>query len=915
MKIESLRRLRGPNVYLSRPAVVARLRLDDLAGVETTDCTGFTERLLRAVPGLAEHHCAAGSPGGFVSRLRNGTYFGHVSEHVCIELSQLIGRDVSFGRTVGTGETGVYDVIMECPVDESPESSVPRELLTAAIDLVREVHGGAGPSARVLADRLAGLAALAEREATGPSTRSIIAAARRRGIPVERFDDLSLLRLGWGHRRRLAWAAMTDRTSAVGVDIAGDKHVTRRLLDEAGIPVAAGGAAASDRDAVRLLGDLGAPVVVKPRHGRQGRDVALHLTTPDDVTRAFRAVGGEAVVERQLDGRDYRVLVVAGEVVAAAERVAPHVTGDGRATVAELVDRVNADPRRGPGHSRVLTRIELDETTDRVLGRQGRTRESIPETGETVRLRDAANLSTGGTSRDVTDQVHPDVTRLCQRVAALVGLDIAGIDLRLPDIASALPPGDGPATSGVIEVNAVPGLRMHLAPAHGRPRDVGDAIVRAMFPGGSDGRIPAVAITGTNGKTTVARLISHLLSGSGMRAGMTSTDGVVIDGRTIQVADATGPRSAQMVLGDPQVEVAVLETARGGLLRRGLGYDWTDVGVITNITADHLGQDGLDSIEDLAHVKAVVAERVRDGGTLVLNVDDPWVRSLADRPRVRADRKRLVWFGLDPANPVLTEHLARGGAAYVLHDGWLVQATGARRTPLVRLAEVPGTYGGAAPHVAANALAAIAAARALGARPENVVDRLAEFDPSVENPGRGTLFRLGDVSVFVDYAHNPAALAATLRTLHRLWGAERCVAAVTLPGDRRDDLLAASAQVLADGLTRVVLYEDNDPRGRAPGEVSGLVEREMRARRPQLTAVRADGYRDAVTAALRMAGPGEVVLVIYEKWAPMRAWLAELGVTPAGGTPVSAGFVALPSSAPGATLQIARRLTGTPARG
>ncbi|SDT79529.1 cyanophycin synthetase [Actinoplanes derwentensis] len=911
MKIESLRRLRGPNVYLSRPAMVARLHLGGLTGVETTDITGFTERLLRAMPGLAEHHCAAGTPGGFVSRLRGGTYFGHVAEHVCIELSQLIGRDVTFGRTVGTGADGVYDVITECPADESPESPLPGELLTAAIGLVLQVSAGGGPAAPRLAEQLAGLAALAEREATGPSTRSIIEAARRRGIPVERFDDLSLVRLGWGHRRRMAWAAMTDRTSAVGVDIAGDKHVTRRLLDEAGVPVAAGGAAGTEAEAIRLFGRLGGPVVVKPRNGRHGRAVALHLTSAEDVRRVFAAIGGDAVVERQLDGRDYRVLVVAGEVVAAAERVAAHVVGDGRATITELIDRVNADPRRGTGHSRVLTRITVDETVRRVLARDGRTPATVLADGEVARLRDTANLSTGGTSRDVTDQVHPDVTRICRRVAALLGLDIAGIDLRLPDVAAPVPPVAGVTTAGVIEVNAVPGLRMHLAPVEGRPRDVGDAIVRAMFPGGSDGRIPAVAITGTNGKTTVTRLTAHLLSGSGLRVGTATSDGVAIDGRVVQVADATGPRSAQMVLGDPQVEMAVLETARGGLLRRGLGYDWSDVGVITNITADHLGQDGLDSVEDLAHVKAVVAERVRDGGTLVLNADDPWVRSLADRPRVRADHKRLVWFSLDPQNPVLAGHLARGGSAYLLHDGWLVQATGARRTPLLRLAEVPGAYGGAALHVAANTLAAIAAARALGARPETLADRLAEFDPAADNPGRGTLFRLGDVSLYLDYAHNPAALATTLRTLHRLWGPDRCVGAVTLPGDRRADLLAASAQVLADGLTRVVLYEDEDLRGRPRGEVSGLVEREMRARRPRLTAVRTEGFRAALTSALEMAEPGDVVLVIYESWGPLRSFLAGLGAVPAAGVPVHA---ALPSAGPGAGLQLARRLTGSPAR-
>nr|WP_221377997.1 cyanophycin synthetase [Actinoplanes polyasparticus] len=899
MKIESLRRLRGPNVYLSRPAVVARLHLGRLTGVETSDVTGFAERLLRALPGLAEHHCASGAPGGFVSRMRGGTYFGHVTEHVCLELSQMIGRDVSFGRTVSAGEPGCYNLILECPVDESPGSDVPRDLLDAAVELVLAVEqGGTG------APDLAGLAARAEREAAGPSTRSIIAAARRRGIPVERYDDLSLLRLGWGTRRRMAWAAMTDRTSGVGIDIAGDKQVTRRLLDEAGVPMPAGGAARTAGEALRWLDRLGGPVVVKPRCGRQGEHVALHLRTTAEVERAFAEAGGDVIVERQLDGRDYRVLVVAGEVVAAAERIAAEVVGDGSSTVDALVGKVNADPRRGVGHSRVLTRITADP---RMLERQGLTGDSVPAAGAVVRLAATGNLSTGATSCDVTDQVHADVARLCLRVTALLGLDIAGIDLRLPGIAEPLPPaaaGDE-VTAGVIEVNAVPGLRMHLAPVRGRSRDVGDAIVRAMFPAGSDGRIPTVAVTGTNGKTTVTRMTGHLLADIGLRVGLATTDDVRIDGRVVYRADATGPLSAQMVLGDPGVQAAVLETARGGLLRRGLGYDWSDVGVLTNITADHLGQDGLDTVEDLAHVKALVAERVRDGGTLVLNADDPWVRTLVDRPRVRADRKRIVWFSLDPGQPVLHEHLARGATAYLLHDGWVVQQTGARRTPLMRAAEIPGAYGGAAPHMVANALAAIAAARALGAGQEAVCRRLAEFDPVVDNAGRGTLLRLGDVSVFVDYAHNPAALAATVRTLHRLWGPDRCVAAVTLPGDRRDDLLAACAQVIADGVSRVVLYEDEDPRGRLPGEVSALVEREMRVRRPKLTAVPAPDVRDAIAEALGLAVPGDVVLVLYEKLAPVLGLLADLGAVPAG-----AAVPALPGRAPWSTVSPARSIMG-----
>ncbi|AGL19559.1 cyanophycin synthetase [Actinoplanes sp. N902-109] len=888
MKILSLRRLRGPNVHLSRPALVARLDLGELAGRETSDLTGFTERLLRALPGLAEHHCAAGAPGGFVSRMRGGTYFGHVTEHVTIELSQRIGRDVSFGRTVSGPEPGVYDLIVECPVDESPESTLPGQLLEAAIDLVTRIAAGATVTGGELEPRLAALADLAEQEATGPSTSAIIAAARRRGIPVERYDDLSLLRLGWGTRRRLAWAAMTDRTSGVGIDVAGDKQVTRRLLADAGLPVVPGAAADRVEDAARLLDEFGAPVVLKPRHGRQGENVALNVRTRTDVDVAFAAAGRDVVVERQLAGRDYRVLVVAGEVVAAAERIPAHVTGDGTSTVEQLVARANQDPRRGAGHNRALTRITIDDTARTVLRRQEVEPGGVPAKGRQVWLRDDANLSTGGTAHDVTDLLHPDVVRLCLRVAAVIGLDIAGIDLRLPDIAAPVPPVGDPyrVTAGVIEVNAVPGLRMHLAPDRGRSRDVGDAIVRAMFPGGSDGRIPTLAVTGTNGKTSVARMAAYALAGGGLRVGLTTTDGVVVDGRTVFRGDATGPRSAQMVLGDPGVQAAVLETARGGLLRQGLGYDWTDVGVVTNITADHLGQDGLSSIEDIAHVKALVAERVRDGGTLVLNADDPWVRTLVDRPRVRAGRKRVVWFGADPQQPVVAAHLARGGTAYLLDDGWLVQATGARRTPLLRAAEVPGTFAGAAPYVAVNALAAIAAARALGAPAGTVTERLTEFEPRVHNPGRGTVLRLGEVTLFVDYAHNPAALAAVLRTLHRLYGPDRCVALVTLPGDRRDDLLAACAQVLADGVTRAVLHDDEDPRGRTPGEVSTLVQREMRGRRPGLRSVRAGGYREAVGEALRMAVPGDVVLVLYENLTPMLEHLESLGAVPVDALPV-----------------------------
>jgi cyanophycin synthetase len=891
MRIETTRRLRGPNVYLDRPVLVARVRLEHLTDRETTEFPGFTARLLAALPGLNDHHCAAGRPGGFVGRLHDGTYFGHVSEHVALALSARIGRDVFFGRTTAAGPAGRYDLVLECPVDEPPDCGVAEALLRLAVDVVAETLDGHTPQ---LAERLDPIRAAWERVRPGPSTAAIAAAARARGIPAERVDELSLLRLGYGRHRRLAWAAMTDATSAVAVDIAGDKELTRRLLADAAVPVPAGGVATTVAQALVLLAELGPPVVVKPRSGRQGSHVYLGLDTPEAVRAAFDAAvtdSGSVVVERQLGGRDYRVLVVQGRVVAAAERLPASVVGDGVSTVAELVARANADPRRGDGHGRPLTRLHLDDVAAALLYRQRLTGGSVPAADRVVRLRDNANLSTGGTGRDVTDHVHPDVADLCRRAAELVGLDVAGIDLRLSDIAAPPPPcgtNDQAASDdryGIIEVNAAPGLRMHLAPTEGVPRDVAAAIVTALYPPGRRadgtppgvGRIPTVSITGTNGKTTTARLVAHLLARAGYRVGLTSTDGVYIGGHLVQKADATGPRSAQVVLADPTVDAAVLETARGGLIRYGLGYDWTDVGVLTNLAADHLGQDGVETLDDLMHVKALVAERVRDGGTLVLNADDVRVRDLIARPRTRAAHKRLFWFGLDARSPLIRRHVDNGGTAHVLADDFLLELAGGRETRLLPAADVPGGFAGAAHFAAANTLAAASAARALGLSVAEVRAGLGTFDAAHGNPGRGQLFELDGVHLLVDYAHNPAAIAAVGDLLRSVWGAERAVAAVTLPGDRRDDLITDCARVVADCFGRAVLYEDVDKRGRTPGELAELVRTEIAARRPGMMLATVRTVQEAIPAALAMANPGDVMLVLYEQIEPVLAVLDALG--------------------------------------
>ncbi|MFI5913554.1 cyanophycin synthetase [Dactylosporangium sp. NPDC051541] len=870
MRIEHSRRLRGPNRYLARPVQVTRVLLDDLTGRETCDFPGLPERLLELLPGLAEHHCAAGAPGGFVKRLHGGTYFGHTAEHMAIELSNLIGRAVNFGRTVGTEDPSAFDVLMECPLDEPHESDLPVALLNMAISLLLPLVRGDAPPALDLGD----LRRQYEREKPGPSTAAIAEAARAKGIPVERVGDLSLLRLGYGRHRRLVWAALTDQTSAIGVDIAGDKELTRRLLEDAGIPVATGGPATTPDEAVRRFEELGAPVVVKPRGGRQGRHVYLELGSADAVRAAFTAAtadGGDAVVERQVEGRDYRVLTVGGEIIAAAERVAAHVIGDGRTDIAGLIARANEDPRRGDGHARALTRLAVDEVAATLLDRQGLTVHDVPAEGATVWLRDNANLSTGGTSVDVTKLVHPSVADLCRRVAGLVGLDIAGIDLRLPDIAEELPLRRG----AVIEVNAAPGLRMHLD-----QHDVGAAIVDALYPAGTPSRIPIVAITGTNGKTTVARLTAHLLAGAGLRVGVTTTDGVVVGGRLIQRADATGPRSARVVLGDPTVDAAVLETARGGLLRQGLGYDWSDVGIITNLSSDHVGQDGIESVDELVDLKSVVAERVRAGGAVILNADDPRGSEL-DFPG-----REIIWCSLDPRNPLVRRHWDSGGRAYLLADGWLVELSGRRWIPLLAAHELGGGFGGAARHLVANALAATAAARVLGVTTARVAERLRTFGANpLDNPGRGTLLRCGEVDVLVDYAHNPAAIAAVSDLVERVWGYDRAVAAITLPGDRRDDLLRESATVVGARFTRVVLYEDADRRGRTPGEVRGIVHDELLAVAPQTRCVRVDTIEEAIPAALAMTRPGDVLLLLYEKIEPVLALLEAHGARHTGELP------------------------------
>jgi cyanophycin synthetase len=876
-----LRHLCGPNVFTSSPVSVARLELDELTCKETTDFGGFADRLTALLPGLASHHCAAGRPGGFIDAMARGTYFGHVTEHAALELSGLAGRDVHLGRTMWAGADGRYDVMMECPLDEPADSEVPAALVRLAIKVVQDVL--AGPAPLIAAD-LDVIAQRAERERLGISTAAIATAARSRGIPVRRVAAGSLLQLGHGRHRRLACAALTSQTSAVGVDIAADKKLAKQLLAAAGVPVPEGIVARDASEAADAAVQLDSPVVVKPLGGSHGAHLTIGVRTAAEAAAAYAkaATAGDAVlVEEFLPGTDYRVLVIDGQLVAAAELRPASVTGDGEHTIGQLVSIVNEDPRRGDGHSRALTRIRLDGDSIGHLDALGLDDHSVPAAGQRVTLRKNANLSTGGTSRDVTEQVHQQVADMCRRAAAVSGLDICGIDLRLADISGPLldPAGNGPAQPcGVLELNACPGLRMHLSPAEGTPRDVAAAVLDSLYPPGAPASIPIVAVTGTNGKTTTVRMIGHVLQQAGLNVGMACTDGVHIGGRLVHVADASGPRSAQMVLADASVQAAVLETARGGILRRGLGYGRADVAVITNITADHLGNDGIDDLAELIHVKALVAEEICDGGSVVLNADDPATVAVADRSAVRRRGPAIRFFSVLPANPVIDQHRQAGGLCYEIIDGQLTETEAGQRRPVMRVTELPGAFGGQARHVLANALAAIAACRAAGISVKEIRRGLATFTPEDVNPGRGNVYRASGSPVIVDYGHNAAALQATGEFISEVWGGGQ-VAAVTLPGDRRDDLLRLTAAAIADRFAVVVLYEDCDKRGRAPGEMTALISAALRQARPGIRCEEAENPADALRAALSHAS-GAPVLFLYEKLAMARDALQAVGAQP-----------------------------------
>ncbi len=855
-----------------------RLYLDGLAGKESREFPGFNELLLELLPGLAKHHCCMEREGGFAERLREGTYFGHVVEHIALELTELAGVPVYHGKTRIAGEPGAYNIIIEYKAEKGT-----KRLLRMAAEIVESLAlRTKGGEPFPLEKRLQEVRELIARSEFGPTTKAITEAAARRCIPWKRIGEESLVQLGYGKQRRLIQAAMTERTSAIAVDIASDKELTKTLLRDAGIEVPRGILAQSEAEAIEALEIVGAPVVVKPYNMNQGKGVSLNLGASAQVERAYRIAkqyATKVVVERQFVGRDYRALVINGKVAAASERVPAHVVGDGERTITELVEAVNRRPERGEDHERPLTKIAIDEAMIEFMKRRRLTLGYTPKPGEVVYLRECANLSAGGTARDVTDLIHPQVAAMCERVARIIGLDICGIDLILYDIAS--PPGPD---NGVIEVNAAPGLRMHVSPSEGRSRDVGATIIDMLYPDGATGRIPIISITGTNGKTTITRMVAHALSEKGMTVGMATTDGIYIGGELVVEGDTTGPRSAQTVLSDPSVEIAVLETARGGIVRGGLGYDLSDISVISNVRLDHVGQDGIETLDDLLYIKALVAERVRKGGTLILNADDERLAQLASDELVARPKKNIVYFSMRPPHVLIRRRLGAGGSAYLYKDGWIVEAVGGAETRVVRASDIPATLGGAASFNIANALAAVAVCRALGLSREEVAAALKGFRGDLHNAGRAGLFEIRGGYALLDYGHNPDAFAAVCQMAAR-WRGRRVTGVIGVPGDRDDMVVEQAGRAAARGFERIIIREDRDRRGRRRGEIAGLLRRAVMSEAPGRDCRVMLDEIAAMRTAIEEIEPGDVVVIFYEKLGPAFSLLKQFGAKPAQSVP------------------------------
>ena len=872
LRVIETRVYRGPNYWSYEPAIKLIVDLGVLEEFPTNLIPGFTEALLARLPGVGLHSCSTGRTGGFAKRLRAGTWVGHVAEHIALQLQRDAGTEVGRGKTRGTGEPGRYHVVYSYA-----EESVGLAAGRLAVRLVNHlVEQGADFD---FANEFEQLIRLAERAAFGPSTQALLDEASLRDIPWIRLNDQSLVQLGHGIHQKRIRATMTSNTSSLGVDIASDKKLTNKLLAATGVPVPRAELVRDADEAAAVAGRIGFPVAIKPLDGNHGRGVMLNLADEAAVREGYAVARRESryggvVVESFLTGNDYRCLVIGGGLRAVAQRIPAHVDGDGAHSLNELIEVTNADPRRGIGHERVLTRIGIDDESIAYAAEQGFALGDVPPAGTRVFLKRTGNMSTGGISIDRTEEIHPENAEIAELAARVVGLDIAGIDFICPDISVPVRETGG----GIVEVNAAPGFRMHTHPTEGEAQYVAKPVVDMLFPPGSPSRIPIVAVTGSNGKTTTTRMIAHIFKGMGRKVGMTSTDGIFVDGRLVRRGDMSGPKSASTVLQNPNVEMAIFEVARGGILREGLGYDRNDVAVVLNVTGDHLGLGGITSVQQLAAVKQVLVEAVPREGTAVLNADDPLVAAMG-----RHCSGSVIYFSMDPNNDAIKRQGSRGRRAVTVEPGrsgeMIVLRHGRKSLPLVLTHLLPATFEGRARMNVQNALAAAAAAWATGAHLHDIRQGLRTFSTSYfMAPGRLNMFELDGYRVIVDYAHNPPAVAALGEFVQRLTepspGGSRAlvsgqrIGVVATAGDRRDEDIVELGRVAAAHFDTIIVREDANPRGRPRGETAALIDRGIRA-------AMANGARctnvetvlnelEATRHALDLGRDGDVVVVCVD---------------------------------------------------
>ena len=849
MKILSINAMRGPNYWSVRrhKLIVMVLDLEEMEALPSNKIKGFSKRLETMFPTMYEHRCSIGTAGGFFQRVKEGTWMGHIIEHIALEIQTLAGMDVGFGRTRGYGEKGVYSVVFAYM-----EEKVGRFAAEIAVKiceaLVKEEDYD-------LADDLQQMRVIREDERLGPSTGSIVEEAVSRGIPWIRLNKYSLCQLGYGANQKRIQATVTSETSSIGVELACDKEDTKYLLEQAEVEVPRGDIIRRESSIEETCNYVGYPLVIKPVGGNHGRGITVNIMSYEEALEAFhiaKEISRAIIIEKYIVGDDYRLLVINNLLVAAAVRTPAHIVGDGKLNIQELVDQVNKDPRRGYGHEKELTQITINDLTKSIIKAKGYTLDTVIEKDERLILKDTANLSTGGTAKDVTDIVHPANVSMAERISKIIDLDICGIDIMTTDITKPLSETGG----AVLEVNAGPGFRMHLAPTTGLPRNVAVPVIDKLFPKGNTGRIPIISITGTNGKTTTTRLLAHIAKMSGYRVGYTTSDGVYIQNRLLMKGDCTGPASTEFVLKDPTVNFAVLECARGGLLRAGLGFKKCDVGIVTNVTADHLGLKGIHTIEQLAKVKGVIPETVLPDGYAILNADDDLVYDMR-----RSVDCNVALFSMDENNPRIKALQRKGGITGIYENGYITICRGTWKMRIMKAADIPLTYGGKAKFMIQNILPAVIAANVQGISIEDTKAALETFIPSSsQTPGRLNLFKFNDFTILLDYAHNPAGMRALQQFIDNLDATIR-VGIIAGIGDRRKEDNNEMGSIAAEMFDEIIIRQDKQLRGKTEKELIKMLDDGIKMKDPNKKITIIPSEKEAITYAIRNAVKGSLIVL------------------------------------------------------